>query len=76
MLQCLGKNRPRFPKNRQEVESRIRSSERNLKKKGFVEKEFQKVIDTYLEKGYLCQLPESEAPPMKFGTCRTFRLLN
>ena len=32
----------------------LRSSERNLEKKGFVEKEFQKVNDTYLEMAYLC----------------------
>ena len=53
MLQCLGKNRPRLPKNRQKAESRLRSSERTLEKKGFVEKKFHKVNDTYLEMAYL-----------------------
>ena len=55
--------RPCLPNNLQVAESRLRSTERNLKKKGFVEKEYQKVIDTYVEKGYLRKVPESEAPP-------------
>lgn len=37
--------RPCLPNNRQVAESRLRSTEKNLKKKGFVE-EYQKVIDT------------------------------
>ena len=35
----------------------------NLKKKEFVEKEYQKTVETYLEKEYLRKVPETEAPP-------------
>ena len=53
--------RPCLPNSRQVAESRIRSAERNLKKKVFVE-EYQRVIGT-CGKGYLRKVPESEAPP-------------
>ena len=55
--------RPQLPNNRQMAESRLLSTERNLKKKEFVGKEYQKTIETYVEKGYLCKVPEAEAPP-------------
>ena len=45
--------RPQLPNNRQMAESRLLSTERNLKKKEFVGKEYQKTIKTYVEKGYL-----------------------
>ena len=45
------------------AESRLLSTERNLKKKEFVGKESQKTIETYVEKGYLRKVPEAEAPP-------------
>lgn len=51
--------RPCLPNNRQVAEFHLRSTKRNVKKKGLVEKEHQKVIDTYEEKGYLCKVPES-----------------
>jgi len=47
--------RPQVPNNRQMAESRLLSTERNLKKKEFVEKEYQK--------GYLREVSETEAPP-------------
>ena len=43
--------RPQLPNNRQMAESRLLSTERNLKKKEFVGKEYQKTIKTYVEKG-------------------------
>ena len=55
--------RPWLPNNRQMAESCLLSTEKSLKKKEFVEKEYQKTIETYVEKGYLCKVPESEAPP-------------
>ena len=55
--------RPQLPNNRQMAESRLLSTERNLKKKEFVGKEYQKTIETYVEKGYLRKVPEAEAPP-------------
>ena len=55
--------RPELPNNRQVAEFRLCSTERNLKKKEFVEKEYQKTIKTYVEKGYLRKVPENEAPP-------------
>ena len=55
--------RPQLPNNRQMAESRLLSTERNLKKKEFVGKEYQMTIKTYVEKGYLCKVPEAEAPP-------------
>ena len=44
--------RPQLPNNRQMAESRLLSTERNLKKE-FVGKEYEKTIETYVEKGYL-----------------------
>ena len=55
--------RPELPNDRQGAEFRLCSTERNLKKKEFVEKEYQKTIKTYVEKGYLRKVPENEAPP-------------
>ena len=55
--------RPQLPNNRQVAESRLCSTERNLKKKEFVEAEYQKTIETYIEKGYLRRVPENEPPP-------------
>ena len=55
--------RPQLPNNRQMAESRLLSTERNLKKKEFVGKEYQKTIEMYVEKGYLRKVPEAEAPP-------------
>ena len=52
-----------MPNNRQVAESRLCSTERNLKKKEFVEAEYQKTIETYIEKGYLRRVPENEPPP-------------
>ena len=43
--------RPQLPNNRQMAESCLLSTDRNLKKKEFVEKEYQKTIDTYVKKG-------------------------
>ena len=55
--------RPQLPNNRQVAESRLCNTERNLKKKEFVEAEYQKTIKTYMEKGYLRRVPENEPPP-------------
>ena len=64
VLACHGKKqRPQLPNNRQMAESRLLSTERNLEKKEFVEKEYLKTIETYMERGYLCKVPETEAPP-------------
>ena len=49
--------------NRQMAESRLLSTKRNLENKEFVEKEYQKTVETYVEKGYLRKVPETEAPP-------------
>ena len=55
--------RPQLPDNRQMAESRLLSTEKNLKKREFVEREYKKTIETYVEKGYLRKVPENEAPP-------------
>ena len=57
--------RPQLPNNRQVAEFRLCSTERNLKKKEFVEKEYPKTIKTYVEKGYLRKVPENETPPLE-----------
>ena len=54
--------RPQLPNNRQMAESHLLNTEKSLKKKEFVEKEYQKTIDIYVEKGYLRKVPENEAP--------------
>ena len=54
--------RPQLPNNRQVAESRLCSTERNLKKKEFVKEEYQKTIKTYVKKGYPRKVPESEQP--------------
>ena len=55
--------RPQLPNNRQIAESRLRSTERNLKKNDFVEKKYQETIAAYVEKGYLRKVPKTEDPP-------------
>ncbi|XP_074629536.1 uncharacterized protein LOC141887142 [Acropora palmata] len=55
--------RHQLPDNRHMAESRLLSTEKNLKKKEIVEREYKKTIETYVEKGYLCKVPENEAPP-------------
>ena len=55
--------RPQLPDNRQMAESRLLSTEKDLKKKEIVEREYKKTIETYFEKGYLRKVPENEAPP-------------
>ena len=50
------KQRAQLPNHRQMAESRLLTTE-------FVEKEYQKTIETYVEKGYLRKVPETEAPP-------------
>ena len=45
------------------AESRLLSTKRNLENKEYVEKEYQKTVETYVEKGYLRKVPETEAPP-------------
>ena len=57
------KQRPQLPNNRQMAESCLLTTERNLKKKEVVEKEYQKTIETYVEKGYLRKVPETKTPP-------------
>ena len=54
--------RPQLPDNRQMAESRLLSTEKNLKKE-IVEREYKKTIETYVEKGNLRKVPENEAPP-------------
>ena len=64
MLPCHGKkDRPQLPNNRQMAESCFLRIERNLKKKEFVDMEYQKSIETYAEKGYEGKVPETEDPP-------------
>jgi len=55
--------RAQLPNNWKMAESRLLSTKRNLKKKEFVEKQYQKTIETCVEKGYLRKVPEAEAPP-------------
>ena len=57
------KQRYQLPNNRQMAESRLLSTKRNLENKEFVEKEYQTTVETYVEKGYLRKVPETEAPP-------------
>ena len=56
-------HRPQLPDNRQMAESHLLSTEKNLKKKAIDEREYKKTIETCVEKGYLRQVPENEAPP-------------
>ena len=55
--------RAQLPDNRHMAESRLLSTEKNLKKKEIVEREYKKTIETYVAKGYLRKVPENEAPP-------------
>ena len=43
--------------------SRLRSTERNLKKNSRVADEYQATIQAYVEKGYLRKVPSEEQPP-------------
>ena len=56
-------HRPQLPDNRQMAESHLLGTEKNLKKKAIDEREYKKTIETCVEKGYLRQVPENEAPP-------------
>ena len=56
-------DRPKLPDNREQAMSRLRNTEKRLKKDGFIETEYKKTIDNYIEKGYLKRVPEEEIRP-------------
>ena len=55
--------RPKMPDNRVMAISRLRSTEKNLMKNSIIAKEYQNVIDSYLEKGYLRKIEPTKEPP-------------
>jgi hypothetical protein len=56
-------NRPKFPDNRKQAMSRLCNTERKLEKDKFIQGEYQKTIESYIEKGYLKRVTEEESPP-------------
>ena len=56
-------NKPNLPDNKAMALSRLRSTERNLKKNSRVADEYQATIQAYVEKGYLRKVPSEEQPP-------------
>jgi hypothetical protein len=56
-------NRPKLPDNRKQAMSCLRNTERKLEKDKFIQGEYQKTIESYIEKGYLKRVTEEESPP-------------
>ena len=56
-------NKPNLPDIKPMALSRLRSTERNLKKNSRVADEYQATIQAYVEKGYLRKVPSEEQPP-------------
>ena len=56
-------NRPTLPDNREQALIRLSSTEKKLKKDHVVSKEYQQTIESYMKKGYLRRVPESETIP-------------
>ena len=56
-------NKPNLPDTKPMALSRLRSTERNLKKNSRVADEYQTTIQAYVEKGYLRKVPSEEQPP-------------
>ncbi len=55
--------RPTLPDNHEAAVSRLRSTERKVKKNHFIEAEYRETIKTYIEKGYLRHVSSNEPPP-------------
>ena len=56
-------DRPTLPDNREAAFSRLRNTERKLKKDQFIEAEYRETIKTYIEKGHLRHVSFKEPPP-------------
>ena len=56
-------NRPKLPDNRKQAMSRLCNTERKLEKDKFIQGEYQKTSESYIEKGYLKRVTEEESPP-------------
>ena len=56
-------DRPTLPDNREATFSRLRNTERKLKKDQFIEAEYRETIKTYIEKGHLRHVSFNEPPP-------------
>ena len=57
-------DRPELPNNRQMEQSRLVSTERNLRKNPIVANEYQKTIEAYVQKGYLRKVdPDKKEVP-------------
>ena len=56
-------NRPKLPDNFQLAVSRLRSTERKISKDKFVQSEYQKTIEGYIDKGYLRRVTQEEKQP-------------
>jgi hypothetical protein len=56
-------NRPKLPENFQLAVSRLRSTERKISKDKFVQSEYQKTIEGYIDKGYLRRVTQEEKQP-------------
>ena len=52
--------RPKLPDNREQAMSRLCNTERKLKKDEFTRAEYEKTINSYIEKGYLRRVSEEE----------------
>ena len=55
--------RPKLPDNRKQAMSRLCNTERKLKKDDFTRAEYEKTINSYIEKGYLRRVSEEETTP-------------
>ena len=56
-------DRPKLPDNREQAISRLCNTERRLKKDEFIQEEYRKTIESYIEKGYLKRVSEEDTPP-------------
>jgi len=52
-----------LPNNRPSAEKRLESTERKLGKNPELAESYQKVIEEYLEKNYICQVPPDKSIP-------------
>ena len=55
--------RPKLLDNREQAMSRLCNTERKLKKDDFTRAEYEKTINSYIEKGYLRRVSEEETTP-------------
>ena len=67
--------RPCLPNNLKVAESRLHSTERNLKKKDSLRRSIRRLLIPMWRKGIFAKFLKVKHHPLKFGTCSTSRLL-